>query len=231
MAQSGSAPQWGCGGPRFESGRPDRKSRIGICRSGALCLYGRISEERAGSHGEGLETAEVARDTAALDLERGVVTGSRKTMHPGKVVITFALGSAELYDYLDNNPLIEAHPSEYVNDPFIVSQNENMVAINSALDYTLVLLPTNVSGTYGYMQLREEGPVLDERIYIPGHPAIWGKRISVVSDQSADQGGAPAFCFQESFYWIHWLPSIGSRKDAEIAKSSFCLCSAVLASL
>jgi hypothetical protein len=59
------------------------------------------------------------------------------------------------------------------------------------LDYSLLLLPTNLSDTYGYMQLREEGPVLDERIYIPQHPASWGKRIAVFSDHSTDTSG---FC-------------------------------------
>lgn len=80
---------------------------------------------------------EMMSDGAMRAIERGVVTGNHKTLHPGKVVITFALGSPELYDYLDNNPLIEAHPSEYVNDPFVVSQNDRMVAINSAIEVDL----------------------------------------------------------------------------------------------
>ncbi|NOZ01060.1 MAG: 4-hydroxybutyrate CoA-transferase, partial [Deltaproteobacteria bacterium] len=57
--------------------------------------------------------------------------------HQGKVIITFALGSDTLYQFLDNNPLIEAHPAEYVNDPFVVSQNANMTAINSAIEVDL----------------------------------------------------------------------------------------------
>ena len=70
-------------------------------------------------------------------IERGVVTGRQKSLHPGKAVITFALGSHELYDFIDNNPFIEAHPVDYVNDPFVVGQNENMVAINSAIELDL----------------------------------------------------------------------------------------------
>ncbi len=70
-------------------------------------------------------------------IQRGVVMGTRKNLHPGKVILTFALGSEELYDFLDNNPLIEAHPVDYVNDPFIVSQNDNMVAVNSAIEVDL----------------------------------------------------------------------------------------------
>jgi len=70
-------------------------------------------------------------------IERGVVTGARKTLHHGKVVITFALGTERLYDFLDNNPLIEAHPVSYVNDPEVVGRNESMVAINSAIEVDL----------------------------------------------------------------------------------------------
>lgn len=80
---------------------------------------------------------EMISDGAMHAIERGVVTGNRKTIHPGKVIITFALGSLDLYNFLDNNPLIEAHPVEYVNDPFIISQNENMAAINSAIEVDL----------------------------------------------------------------------------------------------
>jgi acyl-CoA hydrolase len=80
---------------------------------------------------------EMISDGAMRAIERGVVTGNRKTIHPGKVVITFALGSPALYAYLDNNPLIEAHPVEHVNDPVVVSQNDNLVAVNSAIEVDL----------------------------------------------------------------------------------------------
>ncbi len=80
---------------------------------------------------------EMISDGGMRAIQRGVVTGTRKNLHPGKVILTFALGTDELYDFLDNNPLIEAHPVDYVNDPFIVSQNENMVAINSAIEVDL----------------------------------------------------------------------------------------------
>jgi acyl-CoA hydrolase len=95
-----------------------------------------VYESMEGNLELGIHT-EMLSDGAMHAIERGVVTGSRKTLHPGKVVITFALGSAELYDYVDNNPLIEAHPAEHVNDPFVVSQNDNMVAINSAIEIDL----------------------------------------------------------------------------------------------
>jgi acyl-CoA hydrolase len=94
---------------------------------------------------------EMLSDQAMYAIERGVVTGSRKTLHPGKVIITFALGSQRLYEFLDNNPLIEAHPVDHVNDPFIVSQNEKMLAINSAVEVDLTgQVCSDSIGTYIY---------------------------------------------------------------------------------
>jgi acyl-CoA hydrolase len=94
---------------------------------------------------------EMLSDQAMYAIERGVVTGNRKTLHPGKVIITFALGSQRLYEFLDNNPLIEAHPVDHVNDPFIISQNEKMLAINSAVEVDLTgQVCSDSIGTYIY---------------------------------------------------------------------------------
>jgi acetyl-CoA hydrolase len=69
-----------------------------------------------------------------VDLfESGVVNGEVKTLHRGKIIASFVLGSKKTFDFLDNNPFVEFHPSDYVNDPFVIAQNEKMVAINSAL--------------------------------------------------------------------------------------------------
>jgi acetyl-CoA hydrolase len=69
-----------------------------------------------------------------VDLfEKGVVTGEAKTLHRGKIVASFVLGSRRTFDFLDNNPFVEFHPTDYVNDPFVIAQNHGMVAINSAL--------------------------------------------------------------------------------------------------
>ncbi|OGO27776.1 MAG: 4-hydroxybutyrate CoA-transferase [Chloroflexi bacterium RBG_16_52_11] len=73
-----------------------------------------------------------------IDLvEAGVLTNARKTLHPGKIIAGFVLGSQHLYNWVDDNPIIELHPTEYVNDPFIIAQNERMVAINSAIEVDL----------------------------------------------------------------------------------------------
>lgn len=70
-------------------------------------------------------------------VERGVFTCARKSFHPGKIVAGFLFGTRRLYDFVDNNPLIELHPTDYVNDPFNIAANDNMVAINSALQVDL----------------------------------------------------------------------------------------------
>lgn len=70
-------------------------------------------------------------------IQEGIITNERKTLHPGKIVAGFILGSHVLYDFVDDNPIIELHPTEYVNDPFVIAQNERMVSINSAIEVDL----------------------------------------------------------------------------------------------
>lgn len=73
-----------------------------------------------------------------IDLvEQGVISGSRKSFHPNKIVAGFLFGTQRLYDFIDNNPFIELHPIDYVNDPFNIARNDNMVAINSAVQVDL----------------------------------------------------------------------------------------------
>jgi acyl-CoA hydrolase len=70
-------------------------------------------------------------------VELGVVTNEKKTLHPGKIVASFVLGTKSLFDFIHNNPIVEFHPSDYVNDPFIISQNSKMVSVNSAIQVDL----------------------------------------------------------------------------------------------
>ena len=69
--------------------------------------------------------------------EKGVVTGEKKTIDRGKMVAGFLIGSKRLYDFVDNNPVVEMRPTEYVNDPYVIRQNDKMVAINSAIEVDL----------------------------------------------------------------------------------------------
>ncbi|MDR3577365.1 MAG: acetyl-CoA hydrolase/transferase C-terminal domain-containing protein [Anaerolineaceae bacterium] len=73
-----------------------------------------------------------------IDLvEAGVLTGARKSLYPDKIVAGFIIGSHRLYNWVNNNPLIELHRTEYVNNPFVIAQNARMVAINSAIEIDL----------------------------------------------------------------------------------------------
>jgi acetyl-CoA hydrolase len=73
-----------------------------------------------------------------IDLvEAGVITNARKSLHRGKIAAGFVIGTRRLYKWVDDNPLIELHPTEYINDPFVIAQNERQVAINSAIEVDL----------------------------------------------------------------------------------------------
>ena len=75
---------------------------------------------------------------SVIDLvESGVLTNARKTLHPGKITAGFMIGTHRLYEWAHDNPLIELHRTEYVNDPFVIAQNDRQVAINSAIEVDL----------------------------------------------------------------------------------------------
>jgi 4-hydroxybutyrate CoA-transferase len=81
--------------------------------------------------------SEMFSDGVVRLVETGVITNARKTLHPGKIVVGFVLGTQALYKWTDDNALCEFHRQEYVNDPFVIAQNEKMVAINSAIEVDL----------------------------------------------------------------------------------------------
>ncbi len=73
-----------------------------------------------------------------IDLvEAGVIDGEAKSIHRGKLVAGFMLGTRRLFDWVHNNAMVEMHPTEYVNDPFVIAKHRQMVAINSALQVDL----------------------------------------------------------------------------------------------
>ncbi len=94
---------------------------------------------------------EMVSDGVMEAIEDGIITGAKKTFHPYKVILTFILGSNKLYKFANNNPTFEAHPVDYVNHPFNVSQNETMVAINSAVEVDITgQVCSDSIGTYIY---------------------------------------------------------------------------------
>lgn len=87
-------------------------------------------------HDLGIHTEMVTN--CMLDLvEAGVVTGAKKTLHKGKIVGTFTLGTRRLYDFLNNNPSVMFLPGSYVNNPAVIAQNDNMISINTTLNVDL----------------------------------------------------------------------------------------------
>jgi len=73
-----------------------------------------------------------------IDLvEAGIITNARKTLHPGKITAGFIIGTRRVYDWAHDNPLVELQRTEYINDPFVIAQNFQQVAINSAIEVDL----------------------------------------------------------------------------------------------
>jgi 4-hydroxybutyrate CoA-transferase len=123
-----------------------------------------------------------------IDLvEAGVVNGSRKSLHPGKIVCGFLLGTKRLYDWVNNNPLVELHRTEYVNDPFVVAQNDRLVAINSAIEVDLT------------------GQVCADSIGPKMHSAVGGQ-LDFIYGASRSKGGVPIIA----------LPSTSRLRDGTV---------------
>jgi acyl-CoA hydrolase/RimJ/RimL family protein N-acetyltransferase len=104
---------------------------LGIGRIPATVLEFLKNKKDLGIH------TEMLSDSVVDLVKAGVITGARKTRDRGKIVASFCMGSRKLYDFIDNNPLFSFHPTEYVNDSYLISQQHRMVAINVALEVDL----------------------------------------------------------------------------------------------
>ena len=148
-----------------------------------------VLKELTGHRDLGVHT-ELFADGVIDLVERGVINGERKTLHIGKMVAGFVLGTQRLYRFVDDNPIIELHPSEYVNDPFVIAQNARMVAINSAIEIDLTgqvcadsIGPRLYSGVGGqvdfiYGASRSEGGI--PIIALPSSALIKGQNTSKI---------------------------------------------------
>jgi acetyl-CoA hydrolase len=112
-------------------------------------------------------------------IESGVINCSKKTLLPGKIVTSFVLGSQRLFEYIDNNPLIEMRTSDFVNDPFTISRNDNMVAINSAVQVDLT------------------GQVCADSIGYNFYSGFGGQ-VDFIRGASRSKGGKPVIAFQST---------------------------------
>ena len=119
-----------------------------------------------------------------LDLiEAGVVTNRRKTLHVGQSVVTFLMGSRRLYDFVDDNPAIHMAPVDYVNDPRVIAQNDNLVAINSCVQVDLI--GQVVSSSIGLRQISGIGGQAD---FVRGASMSRGGR-SIIAITATAGGG------------------------------------------
>ncbi len=119
-----------------------------------------------------------------VDLIRtGVINNSKKKLHRGKSVLGFVFGTRKLFDFMDHNPAIEMHPIEYVNHPLIISQNDNVVSVNSCLQVDLQ--GQVVSDTIGLTQFSGVGGQVD---FVRGATMSNGGR-SVMAMPSTAKGG------------------------------------------
>ncbi len=93
---------------------------------------------------------EMLSDGVMKLAEAGVITGRRKTLLPGKMVTSFVMGSRALYEWVHDHPGIELRPSEFTNDPAVISRHDNMVSINSAvaIDLTGQVAADSVGGRF-----------------------------------------------------------------------------------
>jgi 4-hydroxybutyrate CoA-transferase len=123
-----------------------------------------------------------------IDLvDAGVVTNARRSIHVGKITAGFIIGTQRLYKWVDDNPLIELHPTEYINDPFVVAQNDRMVAINSAIEVDLT----------GQVCADSIGPKLYSGV---------GGQLDFIYGASRSKGGVPIIA----------LPSTNVMRDGSI---------------
>lgn len=117
-------------------------------------------------------------------IEAGVVNNSRKTLNRGRCVVTFLMGTRRLYDFVNDNPMIQMAPVDYVNDPRVICQNDNLVSINSCVQVDLI--GQVVSSSVGLRQISGIGGQAD---FVRGASMSRGGR-TIMAIPSTAQGGA-----------------------------------------
>ena len=141
-----------------------------------------------GDHKElGIHT-EMFSDGVVDLVERGVITGEHKKVHPGKLVATFLMGTRRLYDFVDDNPLVVMLGAEYVNDTAVIRRNPKVTAINSAIEVDIT------------------GQVVADSIGTRQYSGVGGQ-MDFIRGASLSPGGRPIIA----------LPSTSSRGHSRIA--------------
>lgn len=127
--------------------------------------------------------SEMVSDGILELVKTGVINGSRKQINPGKIVATFLMGTQALYDYVDGNMSVEMYPVNYVNDPWVIAQNNNVVSINSCVEVDL--MGQVVSESIGLRQISGPGGQVD---FVRGAARSKGGRSIIAMPSTAARG-------------------------------------------
>jgi 4-hydroxybutyrate CoA-transferase len=127
--------------------------------------------------------SEMFSDGVVELYEAGVINNSKKSIHKGKMIVTFLMGTKKLYDFVDNNPSVELYPVDYVNNPCVVAQNYKMVSINSCIEVDL--MGQISSESIGTRQFSGTGGQVD---YVRGASMAKGGK-SIIAMPSTAKGG------------------------------------------
>ena len=150
--------------------------RAGVGSISVASLYALEGEKDLGVH------TDVLTDAYLHLVKKGAITNARKTLHPGKIVASFCLGSRELYDFVDNNPMVALYPIDYTNDYAVIWENERMVTINSALEVDLS--GQVCADSLGYEIYSGVGGTID---FVRGAKgSLYGKSIMVIPSTTFD---------------------------------------------
>lgn len=105
--------------------------RVGVGSISTAVLYALEEKKDLGVHADMLTNAYLHL------VKKGVITNAKKTLHPGKIIASFCLGTRELYEFVNNNPMVGIYPIEYTNNYLVIAENDRMISINSALEVDL----------------------------------------------------------------------------------------------
>jgi acyl-CoA hydrolase/GNAT superfamily N-acetyltransferase len=130
--------------------------------------------------------SELITDGVIALIQKGVIDNSRKTVNRGKTVATFCMGDKNTYDYLDDNPAIDFRTVDYTNDPLIIARQDNMVAINSALEIDLTGQATAESiGTMSHSGVGGQADFMRGAVLAKGGKAILALQSTAASDMAS----------------------------------------------
>ncbi len=153
--------------------------------------------------------SEMFSDGVVELVNAGVITNCKKSLKPGKFVATFLMGTKKLYDFVDNNPNVELYPVDYVNNPVVVMENDNIVSINSCVQVDLMGQVASesvglkqISGTGGQVDFVRGATMAKEGRSIIAMPSTTskGKVSKIVS--LLDEGAAVTTCRNDVDYII-----------------------------